>query len=257
MEAVIYQVESPIARITINRADKRNALSEDVIAGLKKSFTKASENKKVKAVILTGSGNTFCSGADLKYLQQLQEFSEEENREDSQKLLELFQQIYFLKKPVIAQVNGAALAGGCGLVSVCDFAFSTVEAKFGYTEVRIGFIPAMVSVFLLRKLGEARAKRLLLGGEIIDCDTAEKIGLINGYFEEEKLETRVLEFATTLCRHNSSTAMTMTKELIDKIQGMNLNNALDYAVEMNVKARSTEDCKKGVTAFLNKEKLIW
>ena len=257
METVIYQVKERVAYITINRPEKRNALNEKVVAGLKTAFDQAEKSPEVKVVILTGSGNAFCSGADLKYLQNLQQYSLDENIQDSKNLMELYRQIYFFPKPVIAQVNGAALAGGCGLVTVCDFAFSSYEAKFGYTEVRIGFIPAIVMVFLIRKIGEARAKRLLLSGEIIDCDTAEKTGLINGIFEEEDLEVNVFEFAQKLVEQNSATAMKITKEMISKVQDMGLDQALSFAVEMNAQARSTEDCKIGIGAFLNKEKLSW
>jgi len=257
MEIIKYDVRERIGFIQINRPEKRNALNDEVVAGLKKAFREAEADKHVKVIVLTGSGSSFCSGADLKYLQKLEAFSLEENIKDSASLMELFKIIYFCKKPVIAQVNGTALAGGCGLVSVCDFAFSTLEAKFGYTEVRIGFIPAIVTVFLLRKIGEAKAKRLLLAGEIIDSDTAVNIGLINGAVEEEELESCVLEYAQTLIEQNASTAMEMTKEMIATVQDMSLREALDYAVEKNAKARGTQDCKKGINAFLNKEKIRW
>lgn len=257
METVKYQIKERVAYITINRPEKRNALNEEVVVGLKDGFLKAEKDPEVKVVILTGSGNAFCSGADLQYLQNLQQNSLEENLQDSTNLMELYRQIYLFPKPVIAQVNGAALAGGCGLVTVCDFAFCCFEAKFGYTEVRIGFIPAIVMVFLIRKLGEAKAKNLLLSGEIIDSDNAEKLGLINGIFEEEDLEANVYEFAQKLVEQNSGTAMKLTKEMIAKVQDMELNQALKFAVDMNANARSTDDCKKGIAAFLNKEKIRW
>jgi methylglutaconyl-CoA hydratase len=257
MEVVRYNVKNRTAYIVINRPEKRNALNDEVVDGLKNAFLKAESDPEVKVVILTGEGSSFCSGADLKYLQKLQNYSEEENQQDSTRLMKLFHQIYTFPKPVIAQVNGAALAGGCGLVTVCDFAFSTVEAKFGYTEVRIGFIPAIVMVYLIRKVGEARARKLLVSGELIDCDQAERIGLLNGVYEEEDLENAVTEFAQTLISQNSGEAMSLTKEMITKVQDMSIEDALEYAVKMNAKARSTEDCKKGIAAFLNKEKIEW
>lgn len=257
MELVKYNVEDRVATIILNRPEKRNALNNSMVSQLKKAFTKAEEDDAVKVIILTGSGNIFCAGADLQYLQDLQSYTKEENITDSKELMELFKQIYTLKKVVIAKVNGHAIAGGCGLVSVCDFAYAVPEANFGYTEVRIGFIPAIVMSFLIRKTGETRAKELLLSGKIIDGDTAERFGLINAVISESQIEEEVAELAKTLCERNSAMAMELTKVMIGKVQDMPVSDALDYAVFMNAKARSTEDCKRGIAAFLNKEKFTW
>lgn len=258
METVLYTIKERTAFITINRPEKRNALNREVVESLKVYFSEAEKNEQVKTIVLKGSGNAFCSGADLKYIQDLQDFSESENLEDSNELKDLFLQIYRTSKPVIAQINGPALAGGCGLVSVCDFAFCTSESKFGYTEVRIGFIPAIVMIFLIRKIGESKSRRFLLSGEIFDCETAKKSGLVNDYFEdEEELETFVNEFTSKLNSQNSSSAMALTKSLLIKVQDLSLNEALSEAVQANATARKTEDCKKGIQAFLNKEKPRW
>jgi methylglutaconyl-CoA hydratase len=255
---VDYFIQERIAHISINRPEKRNALNRETVQALKNHFSNAAQNNEVKVIILSGKGKAFCSGADLAYLQELQEFSDEENLQDSTELMELFHLIYTIPKPVIAQVNGPALAGGCGLVSVCDFAFCTTDSKFGYTEVRIGFIPAIVMVFLIRKIGEANARRLLISGEIFECEFAEASGLITKSFEkEETLEHYVLEFAQNLCTQNSATAMSLTKELLNQIRDLDLNEGLQTAVKYNVKARKTDDCKKGIHSFLNKEKLRW
>jgi methylglutaconyl-CoA hydratase len=157
MSLVLYSVANQTAYLTLNRPEKRNALSPEIITELKNAFDKAEQDASVKVVVLKANGESFCAGADLNYLQQLQNFSYEENLADSQHLKELFLKIYTLKKVVIAQVQGHALAGGCGLATVCDFTFAVPEAKFGYTEVRIGFIPALVAVFLIRKIGEQKA----------------------------------------------------------------------------------------------------
>lgn len=258
MEPVLYTIKERTAYITINRPEKRNALNREVVENLKKYFALAEEDEMVKTIVFKGSGNAFCSGADLKYIQELQSFSDSENLEDSNELKDLFLKIYQTSKPVIAQINGPALAGGCGLVSVCDFAFCTSESKFGYTEVRIGFIPAIVMVFLIRKIGESKSRRFLLSGEIFDCETAKKSGLVNDYFEdEEDLETFVYEFTAKLNTQNSSTAMAMTKSLLIKVQDLSLKEALSEAVKANASARKTDDCKKGINAFLNKEKPKW
>lgn len=257
MKLVEYAVRSRIGLVTINRPEKRNALSHELVAELTEAFEKAEIDENVKVIILKANGDAFCAGADLTYLQQLQKFSFEENLQDSTRLKELFLKIYTHPKIVIAQVQGHALAGGCGLATVCDFAYAVPQAKFGYTEVKIGFIPAIVTVFLLRKIGEAKSKELLLSGELISAEQAVQIGLINGLAEPEKLETDVWEVAQKLVDGNSGQSMKLTKQLIAKVQSESLSDALNYATEMNARARSTEDCKRGIAAFLNKEKLNW
>lgn len=257
MNMVEYTVKERIGRITLNRPDKRNALSPEMVEGLKQAFDRAAKDDQVKVILLNASGEAFCAGADLAYLQQLQNFSFEENLADSNQLKELFVNIYTHPKVVIAQVQGHALAGGCGLASICDWVFAVPEAKFGYTEVRIGFIPALVSVFLLRKLGEGAARELLLCGELIAADRALAIGLINCVVAADKLEVEVNDFASRLIASNSADSMKLTKKLIAEVQGMTLTQALQHAAESNAHARGTNDCKRGIEAFLNKEKIIW
>lgn len=257
MQLLTYETQKRVAYITLNRPEKRNALSAELVTELKQAFDQAAKDAEVKVIVLSGTGKAFCAGADLAYLQSLQTNTYEENLADSRHLMELFQQIYTLPKVVIAQVNGHALAGGCGLATVCDFAFSVPEAKFGYTEVRIGFIPAIVKVFLLRKIGEGRAKELLLSGNLISADEAQDMGLINHVVHSEALEARVREFAESLCEHNSGQSMAYTKQMIAAVQDMSMEEALNYAAEQNAKARASEDCQKGIAAFLNKETPSW
>jgi methylglutaconyl-CoA hydratase len=251
------QISDRKGTIILNRPDKKNALNANVVMELKDAFSQLQQSKDVKVIILRASGTVFSAGADLAYLQLLQKNSYEDNLKDSNHLKELYLQIYTSQKPVIAQVQGHAIAGGCGLAAVCDFVFSSNTANFGYTEVRIGFIPALVMVFLLRKIGEGRAKELLLGGNLIDAVTAQQYGLINYITTSEDLEPAVESFADALVTKNSASSMRMTKEMITGIGSMSLDQALTYAAEMNAKARSTEDCKKGIEAFLNKESLMW
>ncbi|QSE96117.1 enoyl-CoA hydratase/isomerase family protein [Fulvivirga lutea] len=257
MEFVQYEVENRIAYITLNRPDKRNALNYQVVAELKEAFSQASMDEEAKVVVLKANGAAFCAGADLAYLQQLQKNTYEENLEDSSHLKELFYQIYTLNKVVIAQIEGHAIAGGCGLATVCDFSFTLPEAKFGYTEVRIGFIPAIVKVFLLRKIGEIRSKQLLLTGELIDAQKAVELGLINEISDAENIKSRVNEFAQMLIENNSGQSMAFTKQMIAEVQSKTLEEGLQYAAEMNAKARASEDCQKGIAAFLNKEQVSW
>ncbi|MBX2971247.1 MAG: enoyl-CoA hydratase/isomerase family protein [Cyclobacteriaceae bacterium] len=257
MSMVEYSVKERIGRITLNRPEKRNALSPEMVDGLKQTFDRAAKDDQVKVIVLNAMGEAFCAGADLTYLQQLQNFSFEENLADSKQLKELFFNIYTHPKVVIAQVQGHALAGGCGLASICDWVFAVPEAKFGYTEVRIGFIPALVSVFLLRKMGEGAARELLLGGELISADRAQTIGLINRVVSADKLDVEVNDFASRLIASNSADSMKLTKKLIAEVQGMTLTQALQHTAESNAHARGTTDCKRGIEAFLNKEKIIW
>jgi len=257
MNLVIYGVKDRIGYITLNRPEKRNALSFELVSELKSAFTKAENDPLVKVIILNANGDSFCAGADLAYLQNLQQFSYEQNLDDSNHLKELFYQIYTLKKVVIAQIQGHALAGGCGLATVCDFAFAIPEAKLGYTEVKIRFIPAIVMVFLVRKIGEQKTKQLLLSGELIVAETAERWNLINQVISKDQLESQVYSFAQKLIKNNSAQSMEVTKQMIAEVQSMPLDKALEYASQMNARARGTEDCKKGIAAFLNKQDLHW
>lgn len=257
MKTLTYHVENRIAYITLNRPEKRNALNAELVSELQQALDDAGNDEHVKVVVLKANGDAFCAGADLGYLQALQNFSYEENVKDSMQLKALFYKIYTLPKIVIAQVQGHALAGGCGLANVCDFTFAVPEAKFGYTEVKIGFVPAIVMVFLIRKIGEGKAKQLLLSGELISADEARQLGLVQRLVTGELLANEVTSFASKLVATNSGNSMMMTKEMIARTQSMTLQDALAYAAEMNASARGTEDCKKGIAAFLNKEKIEW
>jgi methylglutaconyl-CoA hydratase len=252
-----YLVKDRIAYITINRPDKRNALNANLVSDLSALFDKAENDAQVKIIILNAEGDVFSAGADLDYLKQLQSNSFEANLKDSNQLKNLFQKIYTHPKIIIAQVEGHAIAGGCGLATVCDFVFSTPESKFGYTEVKIGFIPAIVSIFCIRKIGESQTKQLLFTGELISADRAKDINLINYVVEKDKIEQEVLTFANKLCVSASTQSLALTKQLITNVQDLPLIEALDYAAEMNAHARSTDDCKKGIEAFLNKNQIKW
>ncbi|WP_425636034.1 enoyl-CoA hydratase/isomerase family protein [Algoriphagus yeomjeoni] len=257
MSAVITEIFDRIGIIRLNRPEKRNALSPELISGLHQAFVEMNANEKVKIILLRSTGKAFCAGADLAYLQQLQDFSYEENLEDSRRLMELFNLIYSVPKVVIAEIQGHALAGGCGLATVCDFAFSVPEALFGYTEVRIGFVPALVSVFLQEQIGAAKTQELLLSGEFITATKAAELGLITGVEPSEFLEKYVMEFATKLISQNSDYAMGKTKSLLRELNLESRNKSLELAAETNAKARAHEDCKKGITAFLNKTSPDW
>jgi methylglutaconyl-CoA hydratase len=257
MKYIDYRVVDTIGFVVLNRPEKRNALNFEMVSELKAAFSNLEADEHVKVIVLRAEGSVFSAGADLKYLEDLQKFSYDDNLADSTHLKELLLQIYTLKKVVIAEVQGHAIAGGCGLVSVCDFVFSVPEASFGYTEVRIGFIPAIVLVFLLRKIGEAKVKYLTLSGQLITAAEACQLGIVNRIIPSESLAGEVLTFAKNLSISNSGEAMKTTKQVIAQVQSMPLDEALSFAAEMNAKSRSSDDCRKGISAFLRKDKVTW
>lgn len=253
-----YHVDHHLAEITLSRPEKRNALNGALVDELIDAVVQSGKNGSVRAIVLSGEGESFCSGADLDYLQQLSAFSLAENHDDSKKLMRLFQLIYEIRKPVVAMVNGPAIAGGCGLATVCDFTFASKQhAKFGYSEVKIGFIPALVMVFLMRRVGEGRARELVLSGEIVDADEAYRMGLVTQVIDHERLEEETRKFARELVENNSGNSMALVKEMLATVGSMDFLQALDYAANMNAVARMTDDCKRGIAAFLKKEKIQW
>jgi methylglutaconyl-CoA hydratase len=258
MQELLISTEDRICRITFNRPEKRNAISPILIAELKQALREAENNSEVKVVILTGAGNTFCSGADLSYLQTLQTNTAEENLQDSLSLKELYAQLYAFPKIIIGQINGHAIAGGCGIVSVCDFSFSHAEAHFGYTEVRIGFVPAIVMPFLINKIGESAARFLLLSGQIIPASEACRLGLINEVLETEKALGHFVDaFAKQIAEQTSGQSISATKALFREFQNSGFPDMLEIAAKKNAEIRSTADFKKGINAFLNKETIKW
>lgn len=252
-----YQVDQRIAAITLNRPEKRNALNGAMVTELQQAFRRAEEDEAVKVIVLKGAGDAFCAGADLEYLQQLQRNTYEENLADSRSLMQLMQQIYYHEKIVIAQVEGHAIAGGCGLVTLCDLSYVAPEAQLGYTEVKIGFIPALVSVFLVRKIGEGRARELLLTAKLISAEKAREYGLINEVVPKAGIADYVNQVATALCNEAAANSLKVTKQLIGGVLDMPLNEALEQAARLNAATREHAECKRGIQAFLNKEKLAW
>lgn len=246
-----------VLTLTLNRPDKRNALGADLVDALKKALEDASTDDHIRVVVLTGAGKVFSAGADLAALEGLQTASAEANLADSQHLAELFRAIYEHPKPVIAKVNGHAIAGGCGLAAVCDFSLVADGAKLGFTEVRIGFVPAIVSVFVLRKLGEAAARDLMLRGHLVSASEAAAIGLVTRAVSADDLDAEVDALAHELATQTSASAVALTKRLLADVPGMGLGEALGHAVQLNALARSTDDCKAGIAAFLNKTDPPW
>jgi len=244
-----------IATITLNRPDKRNAISYELIEDLLTALAEVAKSS-ARVLILTGSGNAFCSGMDLENLKALIGRTPEQNVEDSQVMARLFRTLYDFPKPTIAAVNGAAIAGGTGLATLCDFTLAVPEAKFGYTEVRIGFVPAIVSTFLLRQVGEKIARDLLLTGRLFDAAEALRIGLINEIVAAEGLMNRARQLAGQLME-NSPASLFYTKQLLSEAAGADLDAQIEAAVRENAAIRSTADFREGISSFLEKRKPKW
>ncbi len=250
--AVLYLVQDSIARINLNRPEKRNALNDELIAGLKHHLRIADQDESVRAIVIAGAGKDFCSGADLSALQKIADGSMAENVDDASSLMEAFTLIRQVRVPVVAAVHGRALAGGCGLASACDIVLAASSARFGYPEVKIGFVPAMVTALLRRNVPEKRAFELLTRGAEISADDAERIGLVNRVFLDEhfmgEVDLYVREF-----QKMSPSAVSLTKSLLYQIDGMSFESALKTGVDVNVIARMTNDCQQGIARFLKKK----
>lgn len=249
---VLYELRDSIARITLNRPDKRNALSDAVIDGLKKALRDADRDENVRVVILSGAGADFCSGADLSALQKISSASVSENLADARSLMELFVLIREVRVPVIAAVRGRALAGGCGLALACDIVLAEQSARFGFPEVKIGFVPAMVMAILRRHVSEKKAFELIALGEEISAAVAASLGLINRTVEDADFQSQVQAFAKQLAQLSSS-ALSLSKNLLYKTDGLSFREALEAGVDVNVIARMSEDCKKGIARVLKKK----
>ena len=249
------EIHGDIATITLNRPEKRNAIStemmEDVLGALGEI-----EISVARVVILTGAGKSFCSGMDLEALKSLATQSPMDHLEDSRRIARLFRRLWSFPKTTIAAVNGAAIAGGCGLATLCDFTVSIPEAQFGYTEVRIGFIPAIVSVFLTRQIGEKHARDLLLTGRIIEAVEAQRLGLVTQIVPAEELMAAAQKLAGILLG-GSPTSLLKTKKLLCEFAAEELDRDLELAIAENAQIRSTADFREGLSSFLERRSPRW
>jgi methylglutaconyl-CoA hydratase len=247
--------DGPVATITLNRPEKRNAISFELIDDLVRALEEVAKSDAI-VLILTGAGKAFCSGMDLDNLKSLLGRSPEQNLEDSRTMVRLFRSLYEFPKVTIAAVNGPAIAGGTGLALLCDFTLATPEAKFGYTEVRIGFIPAIVSTFLLRQVGEKQARDLLLTGRIFGAEEAKDLGLVNEIVLSDNLIPRARELAATLIE-NSAASLRATKKLLTDHARAEIDAQIESALRENAAIRTTADFREGITSFLEKRKPVW
>jgi methylglutaconyl-CoA hydratase len=247
--------DGAVATITLNRPDKRNAISFELIDDLLRGLDEVAQSDAI-ILILTGAGKAFCSGLDLENLKALLGRTSEQNLQDSRTMVQLFRTLYEFPKVTIAAVNGAAIAGGTGLALLCDFTLAVPEAKFGYTEVRIGFVPAIVSTFLLRQVGEKQARDLLLTGRLFDAEEAARLGLVSEIVSAADLMSRARALAALLME-NSAASLRATKKLLTDHARAELDVQIESAIRENAGIRQTADFREGISSFLEKRKPVW
>lgn len=248
---VLFGIQGGVARITLNRPDKRNALNDEIVAEIKDALSAAAADQGVRVVVIDGAGKDFCSGADLSALQRSSEASIEQNLANARWMGDLFIMMRRHPHPIVAAVRGRALAGGCGLATAADIVLAAESARFGYPEVNIGFIPAMVMAILRRSVSEKRAFEMIATGEVLGARHVLEFGLINRVFPDDQFEAEVDSYLNRLAEKSAS-AISLSKNLLYHMDGMTFESAIESGVHLNAIARTTEDCKRGVERFLKK-----
>jgi len=255
---ILEEKLNDIVVLTLNRPEKRNALSPELALELSQTLNRIKTDESVKMIVITGKGTAFCAGADLGYLKKISAFTDKENFEDSKILADLFYEIYSFPKLTVALLNGPALAGGFGLALCCDYIFAASEGvKVGFTEVRIGFIPAIVMNFLIRRINLYAAYHLAVSGSIISAKEASEIGIIQEIFPEDDLLDNSLNYFGKLLEQNSFSAMIQTKKLFQSLLEVPIKEGLELACRVNAQSRKTIDCQTGIQNFLDKKPTNW
>ncbi len=252
---IVVTDNPPIRTIKLNRPERRNALTPEMQEELIAAFEDAAAGP-CRVLVLAGAGDAFCAGLDLSALQSMSDKSAAEHRVDADRIAKLFRTLYELPVPTVAAVHGAAIAGGTGLATVCDFTIATPAAKFGFTETRIGFVPALVSAYLVLQIGDKRSRDLLLTARIFDAAEAHRLGLVNEVVSLEELAERVQRLAKALIA-NSPESLRATKRLLVALNKPWLDAAIEQAIEANAESRNTPDFREGIAAFLEKRKPVW
>ncbi len=255
-ETISYSFKDQIATITLNRPEVHNAFNEVMIAELTEVFKKISEDEVVRVVVLTGKGRSFSAGADLNWMKKMKDYSYQQNLADSLKLAELFYLMYSLPQPIIARVNGAAIGGGTGLVAVCDIAIASENAKFSLSEVKLGLVPACISPYVIRKVGEGKCREFFLTGERLSAQKALELGLVNRVVPPESLDQAVQEKVNQLLSSGPK-ALAMCKKLLKNVPSMSFEKAKTYTADMIAQMRIGDEGQEGMNAFLEKRKPKW
>ena len=248
---ILYSLDGPVAHLTLNRPEKRNALDAEMISEIRRALADSAADPEVRVVLLSGAGKDFCAGADLAALQQIANASVMENVADARQLADVFLEMRRHPRPIVAAVRGRALAGGCGIATAADIILAAESAQFGYPEVKIGFVPAMVMAIVRRSVSEKRAFELLTSGESFPARMALEIGMINRIFPDASFHQEVQSYTTQFATRSAS-ALALTKSLLYQIDAMAFEAALSAGVNINAIARLTDDCRRGVQQFLRK-----
>ncbi|MEW6363612.1 MAG: enoyl-CoA hydratase/isomerase family protein [Acidobacteriota bacterium] len=255
-ETIAIHVEGAVARVTLNRPDVRNAFNDRMLEELLEAFQRIHMAETVRVVVLTGAGSCFCAGADLNWLRRVKEFTYGQNLRESRVLADCLYAMYSCPKPTVARVNGPAIGGGTGLVAVCDIAIASSDAQFSFSEVKIGVVPACISPYVVRKMGEGKCRELFLTGERIGAERALQAGLLNQVTPPESLDQAVTSRVDQLLSSGPH-ALKMCKELLEKVPSMDLHTAGPYTAEMVARLRMSAEGQEGMDAFLQKRKPSW
>jgi len=255
-QTIIFSQQDEIVRLRLNRPEVHNAFNSQMIAELDDALEKVMENKSLRVVVLTGQGKSFCAGADINWMREIIHYSYEQNLEESLHLAELLHKIYIFPKATVAIVNGTAIGGGTGFLSACDIAVASEEAKFGLSEVKIGLVPAAISPYVIRRIGESKAREYFLTGKRISARKALEIGLLNEVVPPEKLKDKEEEIAKLLLSSGPE-AIAACKELITRAPGMSFKEAKTFTARMIANLRISEEGQEGMAAFLEKRKPKW
>lgn len=255
-QTIIFYQEEEVVHICFNRPEVHNAFNSHMISELDDAFEKVMVDPSVRVVVLTGEGESFCAGADINWMREIINYSFEQNLEESLHLAELLFKIYSLSKPTVAMVNGTAIGGGTGFLSACDIAVASEDAKFGLSEVKIGLVPAAISPYVIRKIGEGKAREYFLTGKRISARKAHEIGLVNDVVPFDKLKETVNEI-TDLLLSSGPKALEACKELIYKTPLLNAEEAKEFTARMIANLRISEEGQEGMAAFLEKRKPKW
>lgn len=255
-ETVIVNIEGRIAEVTLNRPEVHNAFNNELINDLYDVFERLSLEENVRVIILTGNGKSFCAGADLNWMKSVVSYSYEQNYEESLKLAKLMYLVFTHPKPVIARINGSAIGGGVGLMSVCDILIASEDAKFGLSEVKLGLVPAAISPFVMSRIGEAHARELFITGERITAEHASEIGLINKCLPLDELDAAIDE-KVKLILQNGPEAVRTVKEMIFKVTQVKFPEVQEYTARLIANLRLSPEAQEGMNAFLEKRKPNW
>jgi methylglutaconyl-CoA hydratase len=255
-QTILFSRKEKVVRISLNRPEVHNAFNATMIREIAEAFEEAQRDESVRVVVLTGIGESFCAGADLNWMREIIRYSFEQNLKESMEVAELMHKIYTLPKPTIARINGAAIGGGNGLFSACDIVVASERARFGLSEVKIGLVPAAISPYIMRRIGESAARELFLTGERFDARRALEIGLVNKVVPHDELEVKVDEIIRLLLSSGPE-AIASCKELLHKVPAMTDAEAKSYTAEMIARLRVSQEGQEGMAAFLEKRKPRW